>query len=62
MKPSEQKRFDRLYQRHLRALILQGFSKSTIDVYLSRGVHVQAVVACGNASINSRRFRRWAKA
>jgi integrase len=37
MKPSEQKRFDRLYQHHLRALKLQGFSKSTIDVY-SRAV------------------------
>ncbi len=33
MKPSEQKRFDRLYQRHLRALKLQGMSDSTIDVY-----------------------------
>ena len=31
MNPSEQKRFDRLYQRHLRALKLHGFSKSTMD-------------------------------
>ena len=37
MKPSEQKRFDHLYQRHLRALKLRGFSKSTIDVH-SRAV------------------------
>jgi integrase len=33
MIPSEQKRFDELYQRHLRALKLQGMSASTIDVY-----------------------------
>jgi integrase len=30
---SEQTRFDTLYQRHLRALKLQGLSDSTIDVY-----------------------------
>lgn len=34
---SEQKRFDRLYAQHLRALKLHGFSASTIDVY-SRAV------------------------
>ncbi len=33
MKSSEQTRFDTLYQRHLRALKLQGLSDSTIDVY-----------------------------
>lgn len=33
MKASEQTRFDKLYQRHLRALKLQGMSDSTIDVY-----------------------------
>ena len=33
MKISEQSRFDALYQRHLRALKLQGLSDSTIDVY-----------------------------
>jgi len=33
MKPSEQKRFDDLYKKHLRALKLQGMSDSTIDVY-----------------------------
>jgi len=33
MIPSEQTRFDTLYQRHLRALKLQGLSDSTIDVY-----------------------------
>ena len=33
MKPTEQKRFDPLYQRHLRALKLQGMSASTIDAY-----------------------------
>lgn len=33
MKSSEQSRFDTLYQRHLRALKLQGLSDSTIDVY-----------------------------
>ncbi len=33
MDPSEQFRFDRLYQRHLRLLKLQGLSEKTIDVY-----------------------------
>ena len=33
MKPSEQKRFDQLYRKHLRALKLQGMSDKTIDVY-----------------------------
>lgn len=33
MKASEQSRFDHLYQRHLRALKLQGLSNKTIDVY-----------------------------
>ena len=33
MKSSEQTRFDKLYERHLRALKLQGLSDSTIDVY-----------------------------
>lgn len=33
MVPSEQRRFDQLYQRHLRLLKLQGKSDSTIDVY-----------------------------
>jgi site-specific recombinase XerD len=33
MNPSEQSRFDELYQRHLRLLKLQGKSSKTIDVY-----------------------------
>jgi len=33
MESSEQKRFNKLYQRHLRALKLQGFSPRTIDGY-----------------------------
>ena len=33
MESSEQIRFDKLYQQHLRALKLQGLSDSTIDVY-----------------------------
>lgn len=33
MNPSEQTRFDELYQRHLRLLKLQGKSSKTIDVY-----------------------------
>jgi integrase len=37
MEPKEQIRFDKLYQRHLRALKLQGLSDKTIDAY-SRGV------------------------
>ena len=37
MEPTEKARFDSLYQTHLRALKLRGFSESTIDVY-SRAV------------------------
>lgn len=33
MKPSEQKRFEHLYQRHLRALKLRGLSQRTVDAY-----------------------------
>ncbi len=33
MKPSEQERFDALYEQHLRGLKLHGYSASTIDVY-----------------------------
>ena len=33
MERSEQIRFDKLYQKHLTALKLQGKSKSTIDLY-----------------------------
>ncbi|MCU7850365.1 MAG: phage integrase N-terminal SAM-like domain-containing protein, partial [Candidatus Thiodiazotropha sp. (ex Lucinoma kastoroae)] len=37
MNTKEQKRFDSLYKKHLRALKLRGYSASTIDVY-SRAV------------------------
>ncbi len=37
MEPTEQKRFDALYEQHLRGLKLHGYSDSTIDVY-SRAV------------------------
>ncbi len=37
MIPTEQKRFDALYEQHLRGLKLHGYSDSTIDVY-SRAV------------------------
>jgi len=33
MEPTEQKRFDALYEQHLRGLKLHGYSASTIDVY-----------------------------
>ncbi len=33
MNNTEQKRFEQLYQNHLQTLILQGKSKSTIDLY-----------------------------
>ena len=33
MNDHEQKRFDKLYQRHLLALKLRGYAASTIDVY-----------------------------
>jgi integrase len=33
MKPNDQKHFDQLYQRHVRALKLRGYAASTIDVY-----------------------------
>ena len=35
MERSEQIRFDKLYQKHLASLKLQGKSKSTIDLYSS---------------------------
>jgi len=37
MNKSEQKRFDELYRKHLRALKLRGMSVKTIDAY-SRAV------------------------
>ncbi len=37
MKPTEQKRFNALYEQHLRGLKLHGYAASTIDVY-SRAV------------------------
>ncbi len=37
MEPTEQKRFDNLYEQHLRGLKLYGYAASTIDVY-SRAV------------------------
>ena len=37
MEPTEQKRFDALYEQHLRGLKLHGYATSTIDVY-SRAV------------------------
>ena len=33
MNPSEQSRYNNLYQQHLRALKLQGLSVKTIDAY-----------------------------
>ena len=46
MKPTEQKRFEQLYQRHLRALKLQGMSASTIDVYARAVRRVSAHYDC----------------
>jgi integrase len=43
---SEQKRFDKLYNRHLRALKLQGYSASTIDVYARAVRRVSAHFDC----------------
>lgn len=46
MKPSEQARFDDLYQRHLRMLKLQGKSDKTIDVYARAVRRVTAHFDC----------------
>ena len=46
MKPNEQKRFDQLYQRHLRALKLQGYSDKTMDVYARAVRRVTAYYDC----------------
>ena len=46
MKPTEQKRFDALYEQHLRGLKLHGYSASTIDVY-SRAVRRLATYSMG---------------
>jgi len=43
MKPSEQKRFDVQYQKHLQALKLNNFSPTTIDVYARA---VRCLVTC----------------
>ncbi len=50
MKPTEQKRFDPLYQRHLRALKLQGMSASTIDAYARAVRRVAAHHDCCHTS------------
>ena len=46
MKPSEQDRFNELYQQHLRALKLQGLSDKTIDVYARAVRRVATYVDC----------------
>ena len=46
MQPCEQKRFDRLYERHLRALKLQGMSHCTIDFYGRAERRVVAYSCC----------------
>jgi hypothetical protein len=48
MNKSEQRRFDELYRKHLRALKLQGMSGKTIEAY-SRAVR----------RVLSRRIDRW---
>ena len=46
MKPSEQSRFNKLYQHHIRALKLQGLSDKTIDVYARAVRRVSAYFDC----------------
>ena len=46
MKPTEQKRFDALYEQHLRGLKLHGYNASTVDVY-SRAVRRLATYSMG---------------
>jgi hypothetical protein len=49
MKSAEKTRFDRLYQRRLPALKLQGMSDSTMDVY-ARAVRRLALLVTGTES------------
>ena len=46
MKKSEQKRFDELYRKHLRALKLQGKSDKTIDAYAREVRRISAWFDC----------------
>jgi hypothetical protein len=52
MEPTEQKRFDALYEQHLRGLKLHGYSASTIDVYYRAGGLVQQLMVCLVLTIN----------
>ena len=46
MKQAETKRFDKLYQRHLRLLKLQGKSQKTIDAYARAVRRISAYFDC----------------
>lgn len=53
MKASEQTQFDDLYQRHLRALKLQGLSDKTVDVYARAVRRVAAYFDCCPDHLNT---------
>jgi len=58
MKPKQQRRFDALYQRHLRELKLQGLSDKTIDVCARAVPCMDAMEARASALCPARAARR----
>lgn len=59
MKKAEQERYDKLYQRHLRRLKLQGKSQSTIDLYARAVRRITDVFDCCPDRLTSSQLERY---
>jgi len=59
MTPSERKHFDTLYERHRRALKLQGKSRKTIDVYARAVRRLAAYFDCSPERLNSAQLEEY---
>ena len=57
MKPSEQSRFDSLYQQHLNVLRLQGLAPATIDAYSRAVRRVSAFFDCCPDQLDKQQLR-----
>ena len=57
MKPSDQSRFDSLYQEHLNVLRLQGLAPATIDAYSRALRRVSAFFDCCPDQLDQRQLR-----
>jgi integrase/recombinase XerD len=57
MKPSDQARFDSLYQQHLNVLTLQGKAPATIDAYSRAVRRVSAFFDCCPDTLNQQQLR-----